>query len=94
MLSLALLDACLQDALSVLLKLGGYIILFAVLSNVITHIPRIRAESAAFSPAFWKLQAESLPSLPHLLIRKVSCDIAPVSGFWRSLLFHAKQGVS
>ena len=54
-LSLTLLDACLQDALSVLLKLGGYIILFAVLSNVITHIPRIRAESAAFFSCFLEI---------------------------------------
>lgn len=54
-LSLALLDACLQDALSVLLKLGGYIILFSVLSNVITHIPRMRAESAAFFSCFLEI---------------------------------------
>ena len=54
-LSLALLDACLQDALSVLLKLGGYIILFSVLFNVITHIPRMRAESAAFFSCFLEI---------------------------------------
>ena len=54
-LSLALLDACLQDALSVLLKLGGYIILFSVISNMITHIPRMRAESAAFFSCFLEI---------------------------------------
>lgn len=54
-LSLALLDACLQDAITVLLKLGGYIILFSVLSNVIAHMPRIRAESAAFLSCFLEI---------------------------------------
>ena len=91
--SLALLDACLQDALSVLLKLRGYIILFSVLSNVITHIPRMRQKVPLFPPAFWKLQAESRRHWPHLLIPQ-SYMILPRFWLWRSLLFSMQTGRS
>ncbi len=47
-LSLALLDACIYDAITVLLKLGGYILLFAILSNAITYIPYLSLQKASF----------------------------------------------
>lgn len=47
-LSLALLDACIYDAITVLLKLGGYILLFAILSNAITYIPYLSLQKTSF----------------------------------------------
>lgn len=47
-LSLALLDACIYDAITVLLKLGGYILLFAILSNAITYTPYLSLQKASF----------------------------------------------
>lgn len=46
-LTFALFDACISDAIAVLLKLGGYIMLFAVLSNAIANIPHLSSCTSA-----------------------------------------------
>ena len=45
--SFALFDACISDAITVILKLGAYIMVFAVLSNAIANIPRLPKKYAA-----------------------------------------------
>ena len=90
-LSLALLDACLQDALSVLLKLGGYIIFFFRLIQCDhTHTPHACRKCRFFLLLSGNYRRNPCRHCRICLSAKL-CDIAPVSGFWRSLLFHANR---
>ena len=54
-LSFALFDACISDAIAVMLKLGGYITLFAVLSNAIANIPHLSSGCAALLCAAFEI---------------------------------------
>ena len=49
--SLSLLDNCISDAISVMLRLCGYIMLFAILANAASHIPLLSKETAALLTA-------------------------------------------
>lgn len=49
--SIHMLDTCISDAINVILKLGGYIMLFAILSNAAAHLPSVPQTAAALLTA-------------------------------------------
>lgn len=63
-LSLALLDACIYDAITVLLKLGGYVLLFAILANAITYIPCLSLQKASLLISFLEI-TNGIPAVIH-----------------------------
>lgn len=54
-ITFGLLDACIYDACITILKLGGYIMLFSILAEMIACIPVLSAETCAFLTAILEL---------------------------------------
>lgn len=80
-ISFELLDACIYDAVNTLLKLGGYLVLFSILAEIMALLPFLPEQTAALAGGLLEITT-GIPGIISLFPLKTACQILfPLTAF-------------
>lgn len=80
-ISFELLDACIYDAVNTLLKLGGYLILFSILAEILSQLPFLTPAFASIGTGILEI-TNGIPKIIHCFPETTSFRILmPLTAF-------------